>query len=75
VLNGIIEDRILYTSGGVAFFTLLAFFPAVATIVSIYGLVADVSTVREHLTLLVGILPGVIGNQITGVTAIDPHRA
>jgi lipoprotein-anchoring transpeptidase ErfK/SrfK len=28
VLKGIIEDRILYTSGGVAFFTLLAFFPA-----------------------------------------------
>ena len=69
VLKGIIEDRILYTSGGVAFFTLLAFFPAVATIVSIYGLVADVSTIREHLTLLVGILPDggieLIGNQIT----------
>src|SRR5215211_5464669 len=69
VLKGIIEDRILYTSGGVAFFTLLAFFPAVATIVSVYGLVADVSTIREHLTLLVGILPGggieLISNQIT----------
>jgi membrane protein len=57
VLKGILEDRILYTSGGVAFFTLLSFFPAVATIVSIYGLVADVSTIHEHLTLLVGILP------------------
>ena len=69
MLKGIIEDRILYTSGGVAFFTLLAFFPAVATIVSIYGLVADVSTIREHLTLLVGILPDggieLVGNQIT----------
>src|SRR5438132_11062635 len=69
VLKGILEDRILYTSGGVAFFTLLSFFPAVATIVSIYGLVADVSTIHEHLTLLVGILPGggieLIGNQIT----------
>ena len=69
VPKGIIEDRILYTAGGVAFFTLLAFFPAVATIVSIYGLVADVSTIREHLTLLVGILPGggieLVGNQIT----------
>jgi hypothetical protein len=26
VLKGILEDRILYTSGGVAFFTLLSFF-------------------------------------------------
>jgi membrane protein len=68
VLKGILEDRILYTSGGVAFFTLLAFFPAVATIVSVYGLVADVSMIREHLTLLVSIVPDgaitLIGNQI-----------
>jgi membrane protein len=68
VLNGILHDRILYTAGGVAFFTLLGFFPAVATIVSVYGLVADVSTIREHLTLLVNILPDgaitLIGNQM-----------
>jgi membrane protein len=68
VLKGILQDRILYTAGGVAFFTLLGFFPAVATIVSVYGLVADVSTIREHLTLLVNILPDgaitLIGNQM-----------
>jgi membrane protein len=71
VLMGIIEDRILYTSGGVAFFTLLAFFPAVTTVVSLYGLVADVSTIRAHLTLLESILPDgaikLIGNQITHI--------
>jgi hypothetical protein len=32
VLEGILADRILYTSGGVAFFTLLAFFPAVGNL-------------------------------------------
>ena len=68
VLKGIIHDRIIYTAGGVAFFTLLSFFPAVATIVSVYGLVADVSTIREHLTLLVSILPDgaitLIGNHM-----------
>jgi membrane protein len=71
VLKGILEDRILYTSGGVAFFTLLSFFPAVATIVSVYGLVADVSTIHEHLTLLVSILPDgaitLIGNQMAHI--------
>jgi membrane protein len=71
VLKGILEDRILYTSGGVAFFTLLGFFPAVATIVSLYGLVADVSTMREHLTLLVSILPDgaitLISNQMAHI--------
>jgi membrane protein len=67
-LKGILEDRILYTAGGVAFFTLLAIFPGIATIVSVYGLVADVSTIREHLTLLVSIVPDgaitLIGNQM-----------
>ena len=63
------EDRILYTSGGVAFFALLAIFPAIATIVSLYGLYADASTIRGHLSLLAGILPGgvleLIGEQIS----------
>jgi membrane protein len=69
MLWGISEDRILSTSGGVAFFALLAVFPAIATIVSLYGLFADVSTIRGHLSLLAGILPGgvleLIGGQIS----------
>jgi uncharacterized BrkB/YihY/UPF0761 family membrane protein len=32
------EDRILSTSGSVAFFALLAVFPGIAAIVSLYGL-------------------------------------
>ncbi|WP_262273481.1 hypothetical protein [Microvirga yunnanensis] len=48
MLWGISEDRILSTSGGVAFFALLAVFPAIATIVSLYGLIADASTIRGH---------------------------
>ncbi|WP_052955122.1 YihY/virulence factor BrkB family protein [Microvirga vignae] len=69
VLWEISDDRILSTSGGVAFFALLAVFPAIATIVSLYGLFADVSTIRDHLSLLAGILPGgvleLIGEQIS----------
>jgi len=62
-------DRVLSTAGGVAFFALLAIFPAIATIVSLYGLVADTSTIRGHLSLLIGILPDgvldLIGQQIS----------
>ncbi len=69
VLWSISADRILSTSGGVAFFALLAVFPAIAAIVSLYGLFADASTVGNHLTLLAGILPGGIlflfADQIT----------
>jgi hypothetical protein len=52
------EDRILSTSGGVAFFTLLAVFPGIAAIVSLYGLFANASTIGKHLSLLSGFLPG-----------------
>lgn len=69
VLWSISENRILSTSGGVAFFALLAIFPGIAAIVSFYGLFADTSTVGDHLTLLAGILPfgvlDVVSDQIT----------
>ena len=50
-------NRILSTSGGVAFFALLAIFPGIGAVVSLYGLFADASTIGEHMALLSGILP------------------
>ena len=68
MLYGISSNRVLSTSGGVAFFALLAAFPAIAAIVSLYGLFADASTIGRHLSLL-GFLPGgvlqLIADQIT----------
>ena len=52
------QDRVLATAGGVAFFALLAVFPGLATIVSLYGLVADPGAINQHLSLLSGVLPG-----------------
>ncbi|OYX31380.1 MAG: hypothetical protein B7Y99_10345, partial [Caulobacterales bacterium 32-69-10] len=51
------NDRVPAVAGGVAFFGLLALFPALAAFVSLYGLVADVNAVREQLDLLAGVLP------------------
>ncbi|HEY0352746.1 MAG TPA: YihY/virulence factor BrkB family protein [Enterovirga sp.] len=51
------QDRVLATAGGVAFFTLLAVFPAIAVVVSLYGIVADARTIGDHLAILAGILP------------------
>ena len=69
VLWSISEDRILSTSGSVAFFALLAVFPAIAAVVSLYGLFADASTIGKHLSLLSGFLPGgvlqLVAEQIT----------
>jgi len=72
VLWSIPEDRILTTSGGVAFFALLAIFPAIATVVSLYGIFADASTIGAQLAMLAGFLPGgvlqLILDQIVQVT-------
>jgi membrane protein len=57
VIKSASEDRILATSGSVAFFALLAAFPAAATVVSLYGLFADAHTIDKHLMLLSGFLP------------------
>ncbi|MCJ2087058.1 YihY/virulence factor BrkB family protein [Methylobacterium sp. E-005] len=62
------ENRIMLVSAGVTFFALLAIFPAVAALVSVYGLVADASTINDQLVSLQGILPqgalDIVGEQI-----------
>lgn len=51
------QDRILAVAGGVTFYSLLAVFPAIASLVSFYGLFADSMTIGEHLGALTGLLP------------------
>jgi membrane protein len=62
VLRSIPEHRLLTTAGGVAFFALMAIFPALATIVSLYGLFAAPRAIPERLAILAGVVPAsVIG--------------
>lgn len=62
------ENRIKLVSAGVTFFALLAIFPAVAALVSVYGLVADASTINDNLAALQGVLPAgaldIVGEQV-----------
>ncbi|MFL5194084.1 MAG: YihY/virulence factor BrkB family protein, partial [Microvirga sp.] len=52
---------------------LLALFPALAALVSIYGLFADPATIQEHLNTIAGFVPGgaldVIGEQVKRITS------
>jgi membrane protein len=70
VFWSISEDRILSVSGSVAFFALLAVFPGIAAIVSMYGLFADTSTIGRHLSLLSGFLPDGVLNLIAETLTI-----
>ncbi|TNC11677.1 YihY/virulence factor BrkB family protein [Methylobacterium terricola] len=62
------NDRILLVAAGVTFYAILALFPAIAALVSIYGAVADPSTINHHLNDLRGILPDgaidIVGGQV-----------
>ena len=51
------SDRLLSIAGGVAFFILLAIFPAITALVSAYGLYFDASTITNNLSLLADIVP------------------
>jgi len=67
------DDRLLAVAAGVVFYGLLAVFPAISALVSMYGLFADAATISEHLSLLAGILPqgglDIIHEQITRITS------
>jgi membrane protein len=73
VYNGISEDRIFANAAGVTFYSLLALFPGIAALVSIYGLFADPSTIVGHLDTMSGFAPGgaidVLREQLTRLAA------
>jgi membrane protein len=52
------EDRLLAVAAGVVFYGLLALFPAITALVSCYALLADASTVNQHLASLGAMVPG-----------------
>jgi membrane protein len=67
------NDRVLAISAGVTFYALLAIFPAIAAVVSIYGLFANATTIGSNVSSLATVLPGgaidIVGDQIKRVVA------
>ena len=69
----ITNDHVMLVAAGVTFYALLALFPALAALVSIYGLFADPATIEGHITALEGVLPGgameIISGQLESLAA------
>jgi membrane protein len=57
VWHGIAADRILLVAAGVAFYAILALFPGIGAIISIYGLFADPSHIVAQFDSLSGVAP------------------
>lgn len=66
VKDEISEDRIGTIAAGTTFFILLALFPALGALVSLYGLVADPATINEHVNDLRGYVPDAMLDLIGG---------
>ena len=62
------EHRLMTEGAGITFYAILAIFPALAALVSVYGLVADPATVSGQLNALSGIVPGggmdILGDEL-----------
>src|SRR5438874_9576761 len=73
VYAGISDDRILANAAAVTFYALLALFPAIAALVSIYGFFADPASIQEQHDSMSGVLPGgaldVIRDQLNRLIA------
>ena len=52
------ENRLMAEAASVTFYALLSIFPALAALVSLYGLVADPTTIADQVSSLSGVLPG-----------------
>jgi membrane protein len=73
VWKNIGSDRVIVIAAGVTFYIILALFPAIGALVSLYGLFADPTTISKDISSLAGVLPqgaiDVIGGEITRVAA------
>lgn len=65
------EDNIQLMAAGLAFYTMLAIFPALIALVSIYGLVSDPADVQNQIESIAGALPSetssLIESQLTAI--------
>ncbi|HEY1300715.1 MAG TPA: YihY/virulence factor BrkB family protein [Stellaceae bacterium] len=73
VWNGFSDDRIMANAAGVTYYALLALFPGIAALVSIYGLFSDPRAIAGELDAVAGVAPGgaiqVVRDQLTRLSA------
>src|SRR3546814_15753434 len=72
------SDHVPVVAAGVAFFSFLAIFPAIAGFVILYGLVADPATVGAQLAPIRGLIPAelfdLLATQLQKVSGAEDRR-
>ncbi|AFL52371.1 membrane protein [Sinorhizobium fredii] len=76
VVSQVSEDRVTLVAAGVTFYILLALFPALTSLVSIYGLVSDPTAIGEQIAYLAAVLPAqslqLVTDQLQAITSQKP---
>ena len=74
----VLDDRLLALAAGVAFYSLVALFPAIAAGVSVYALFADAATIAGHLSAASNIIPAagldILSQEIARLAAKSDGR-
>lgn len=72
------SNNIALLSAGVAFYSFLAFVPLLGALIMTYGLVADPSTVGEHMKIIIDLVPAdaakLIYEQLLSVTTAAAEK-
>lgn len=67
------EDNVSIVAAGVAFYSMLALFPAISAFVSLFGLIADPSQVEQQFANLQGVIPAdawsILNDQLIAVAS------
>lgn len=75
-MNAVSKDNVDLVAGGVAFYGLLSIFPALAALISIYGLMADPAQVQQQIQAAAEVMPedaqGILSQQMTDITGASP---
>lgn len=73
VASNVSEDGLLTQAAAITFYALLSLFPALAALVSIYGLFANPAMIEDQLKALSGVVPGggmqLITDQVHSLTS------
>lgn len=73
VVAQVSEDRVTLVAAGVTFYVLLALFPALTSLVSIYGLISDPAAIGEQINLLTAVMPSqslqLVAEQLQAITS------
>jgi membrane protein len=71
------EDNVSIVAAGVAFYVMLALFPAITAFVSLFGLIADPNQVEQQFANLRGVIPedawSLLNRQLRAVVSANPE--